>query len=1054
MQGMSDKTLGGRYKVLEAFEHGLKCRDEQTGAFVWLKPLPEEITSDPVLLADAMRRCETLKKIQHEGIVRMLDVLSAENGKTYMVMEYVEGVTLRRWMQEHREDGVVPAKYAIPVLKALASAVDAAHAASEIHRHLMPESIMIDGKGKPKILNLGIPYAGSDNAWMLEPWKSSGWEAFYRAPEQWRGQICTVWTDLYAVGCIAYEMLSGHVPFDIPDINLLHGAVLTEMPPTIVSLAVAAQGTIARSLAKRGSERFNSCEEYIRSLSFETAQTKTVPKTMTGNVPNVNQTAMRVPDMQNGAWTASSATSAANPYAAAPRNTGTIRGITRGISIALPNMPNTGTVRNITGPLKTGPVTGRYGTGPITGKYTRTHTHILSNANEEIYGVWSDESKGVKSVLFRVVLPLILITVIASLMYYLIVKQAEKLDDTVIPRSNDDQYQELTPFDTSLLNLDETDKTDDTEEDESKKEEQEKDSEDDSLKSSKDSSGNQTDDSSKTDNQLPKEEEKNNDSNEVKPEGDSPHTDKPSSDDDSSSMKKDNESTDANAVAGKQGETPQPLPPQEAAVTEEVADVSQKKGSSPREGFGKAYIEAFIHDKSIKGAKLTIVEKRFENSEWKTLEREAFAPVEMEAFAPDETKVEIKAECLDEHNVSYLGRKTFTLDWVGRRKISVEMVREDGVAKIVAIADGKPLDGADVYIDGRLYKTPKCEIEAVLGIERKVDVKAFFRDHKRGVLFGSQSFVIDWKGVKTIYVEMKERKAVASSEQSIRLLPLNVDDLADDSAEKAMAASYSADGGKASTDRSSEQKDAGGDGMDKPKFMELIWVDSGSFEMGSDAKDAKKDEKPRHTVQISNGYWLGKYEVTQEEYRAMARYAGLEDDHSKYVGARLPVDSITQKEAEKWCKALTRKERDAGRLPFGYEYRLPTEAEWEFAARGGRKSRGYLFSGGNKLIDVAWFDANRGTEDGTREVGGKEKNELGFYDMSGNVREWCHDYYEAYTLKPVTDPIGRGSKVMARGGSWRNNTNGSRVTERASYEPNKADDFIGFRVALAPVLPE
>ncbi|MBR4371042.1 MAG: SUMF1/EgtB/PvdO family nonheme iron enzyme, partial [Victivallales bacterium] len=160
------------------------------------------------------------------------------------------------------------------------------------------------------------------------------------------------------------------------------------------------------------------------------------------------------------------------------------------------------------------------------------------------------------------------------------------------------------------------------------------------------------------------------------------------------------------------------------------------------------------------------------------------------------------------------------------------------------------------------------------------------------------------------------------------------------------------------------------------------------------------------------------------------------------------------KEAEKWCEALTRKERDAGRLPFGYEYRLPTEAEWEFAARGGRKSRGYLFSGSNKLIEVAWFDANRGTEDGTREVGGKEKNELGFYDMSGNVREWCHDFYEAYSLKPVTDPMGRGSKVMARGGSWRNNTNGSRVTERASYEPNKADDFIGFRVALAPVLPE
>ena len=1035
MQGMSDIQLGGRYKVLEAFEHGLKCRDEQANTLVWLKPMPDEITSDPALLADAKRRCETLKNVQHEGIAKMLDVVSAENGKTYMVIEYVEGITLRRWMQEHREDGIVPAKYSVPVLKELASALDAAHAVNEIHRHLMPECIMINKQDKPKILNLGIPYAGSDNAWMLEPWKSTGWEAFYRAPEQWRGQICTTWTDLYALGCIAYEMLSGHVPFDIPDLNLLHGAVLLEAPPTIVSLPVAAQGTIARSLAKRGSERFNSCEDYIRSLSFETSQTKTVPKPITGNVPKVNQP-YAVPDIPNGVWTATTA-AAAVAAAGNSQNTGTIRGVTRGIPIALPNMPNTGTVRTVTGPLKTGPITGNYGkTGPITGKYTRTHTHILSNANEEIYGVWSDEAKGVKSVLFRVILPLILISVIASIMYYLIVKQAETLDETVIPHSDNDQYLQLTPYDVSTFGLDEEDKTEDTENDEEKK-----DSEDDSQKSSDDSEK-KTDDSSKTDDQLQKEGDKNDDSNnEEKQEGDSPHTDKPSSDDDSSSMKNDDDSTDANTKTENQDENPQPLTPLEAAGAEAVTDNVPKR-SSVRQGFGKAYIEATIHDKTIRAAKLTVDEKTYWSS------------VEIEAFAPDLHKVDVTAEYIDENHVSYRGKKSFTIDWVGRQKIQVEMVREDGVAKIVAIADGEPLEGADVYIDGRLYKTPNCEIEATLGIERKVEAKAFFKDDKKGLLFGSQSFVIDWKGVKTIYVEMKERKAVASAEQSVRLLPLNVDDLADGSAEKAMAASYSADGGKASTDQSSVSKDAGVDGIDKPMFMELIWVDSGSFEMGNDAIDAKKDEKPRHTVQISNGYWLGKYEVTQEEYRAMARYAGLEDDHSKYVGSRLPVDSITKKEAEKWCEALTRKERDAGRLPFGYEYRLPTEAEWEFAARGGRKSRGYLFSGSNKLIDVAWFDANRGTEDGTREVGGKEKNELGFYDMSGNVREWCHDYYEAYALKPVTDPMGRGNKVMARGGSWRNNTHGSRVTERAHYEPSKADDFIGFRVALAPVLPE
>ncbi|MBQ2337286.1 MAG: protein kinase, partial [Victivallales bacterium] len=573
---MSDTMLGGRYKVLEAFDRGMKCRDEQTNTFVWLKPLPEEISNDPALLADAKRRCETLKNVQHEGIAQMLDVLSAEDGKTYMVIEYVEGITLRRWMQEHREDGIVPAKYAIPVLKLLANAIDAAHAVNEIHRHLMPECIMIDENEKPKILNLGIPYVGSDNAWMLEPWKSTGWEAFYRAPEQWRGQICTTWTDLYALGCIAYEMLSGHVPFDIPDINLLHGAVLLEAPPTIVSLPVAAQGTIARSLAKRGSERFNSCEDYIRSLSFETSQTKTVPRPSTGNVPKVNQP-YAVPDIPNGVWTATTA-AAAVAAASNTQNTGTIRGVTRGIPIALPNMPNTGTVRTVTGPLKTGPITGNYGkTGPITGKYTRTHTHILSNANEEIYGVWSDDSNGVKGVLFRVVIPLILISVIAGVMYYLIVQQAETLDETVIPRSEDDIYQQLTPFDLSNFGSEEEDKTEDSED------EEKEDSENNSQKSSDDSSENQTDDSSKTDNQLQKEDEKNDDSNnEVKPEDDSDHTDKPSSDDEPSSLKNNDDSTDVNTIAEDQDENPQPLTPLEAAGAEAVTDNIPKRSSPVR----------------------------------------------------------------------------------------------------------------------------------------------------------------------------------------------------------------------------------------------------------------------------------------------------------------------------------------------------------------------------------------------------------------------------------------------------------------------------------------
>ena len=226
----------------------------------------------------------------------------------------------------------------------------------------------------------------------------------------------------------------------------------------------------------------------------------------------------------------------------------------------------------------------------------------------------------------------------------------------------------------SNFGSEEEDKTEDSED------EEKEDSENNSQKSSDDSSENQTDDSSKTDNQLQKEDEKNDDSNnEVKPEDDSDHTDKPSSDDEPSSLKNNDDSTDVNTIADDQDENPQPLTPLEAAGAEAVTDNIPKRSSPVRQGFGKAYIEATIHDKTIRGAKLTIDDKTYWSS------------VEIEAFAPDLQKVEVTAEYLDEHHVSYRGRKSFTIDWVGRQKIQVEMVREDGVAKIVAMADGVPL---------------------------------------------------------------------------------------------------------------------------------------------------------------------------------------------------------------------------------------------------------------------------------------------------------------------------------------------------------------------------
>ena len=997
MQGIPDKTIGEHYKVIEAFEHGLKCHDSQSDTLVWLKPMQDEIASDPVLLAEAKRRCETLKNIHHDGLARMLDVVSEEGGKTYMVIEYVEGVTLRRWMQEHRQEGVIPAKFSMPILKQLASALDLAHSYNEIHRHLMPECIMVTESGTAKILNLGLPYAGSDNEWVREPWRKNGWEAFYRAPEQWRGQICTTWTDVYALGCIAYEMLSGHVPFDIPDLNLLHGAVLLEMPPAILSLPVAAQGTITRSLAKKPSERFNSCEDYIRALAFETTPTKTVPKPTTGRVPAITQTTLGQ-DLANVAWTA--VASAVNPYVSPRQDTGTLRGTTKNIPVALPSLPNTGTVRSITRHVPTQSVTKN-----VTGRYSPYSTsHVPLDPNNLASDFsWGDESQGVKGVLLKVVIPFIIVAIVASVMYYMLIQRMDELggDDIVYTQEDTNQLtpnQIITP---NPLYQDEEENTDE-EQNTEEKSDQDSDKENDSDKGNDSDKENDSDKPSDDSSPSPSDESPSPGAQHQKEEG-----------------KTDSQTSSADSISG--GSEQMSYGSDETGAVTPVKPRKKMPKSDDmikKDALGTAIIEAYIGNQRIRNASITIGQKTFVGT------------VDAKAFISEKKKFDVSADFVDANQKSYHGDLSFVIDWGDKRIVKVKMVKVEGSAIIVATVDGKPVEGADVYIDGKSYKTPDCEIDTKLDVERKVDAKVFYHDDVRGQMFGSQSFVIDWRGPKNIYIELKERKVLSSAEKTERFLPLNVDD-------------------STVTDTPSVAKES----EDKPVFMELLWVEPGSFEMGSDSEDAGREEKPRHTVQITNGFWLGKYEVTQEEYRAMARFMGLDNDRSSYVGPRRPVESITRKDAEKWCEAITRKERDAGRLPYGYEYRLPTEAEWEYAARGGRNSRGYMFSGGNKLTDVAWFDANRG-EEGTKNVGGLEKNELGFYDMSGNVREWCYDHYESYTLKPATDPLGRGEKVIARGGSWRNNMRGNRVTERANYEPGTADDYIGFRVALAPVLAD
>jgi formylglycine-generating enzyme required for sulfatase activity len=227
--------------------------------------------------------------------------------------------------------------------------------------------------------------------------------------------------------------------------------------------------------------------------------------------------------------------------------------------------------------------------------------------------------------------------------------------------------------------------------------------------------------------------------------------------------------------------------------------------------------------------------------------------------------------------------------------------------------------------------------------------------------------------------------------------------------------------------------------------LELIRIDPGTFLMGSpiDEPDRNKAEGPQMTVTFSQGFWLGKTPVTQGQYES---FTGKNPSSFPEAGKEAPVENVSWNDAMKFCAALTERERAAGRLPEGCVYTLPTEAQWEYACRAGTTGS---YSG--EPDAMAWYDKNSGGT--THPVGLKKPNAWGLHDMTGNVLEWCYDWYGDYRGGAVTDPTGPASGYfrMARGGSWRVGVIVCRSAARAGGSPDRRDYTLGFRLALVPV---
>lgn len=272
--------------------------------------------------------------------------------------------------------------------------------------------------------------------------------------------------------------------------------------------------------------------------------------------------------------------------------------------------------------------------------------------------------------------------------------------------------------------------------------------------------------------------------------------------------------------------------------------------------------------------------------------------------------------------------------------------------------------------------------------------------------------------------------------------------------------------------------------------LPMMWIPAGTFIMGSPATEAgrKADEGPQTEVTLSKGYWLGKTEVTIGQWKAVTGLTMrqqvinmLHDDSVYDFGGTkqilrnfmrfnpndpdkimanendsLPMYFVSWNDAMQFCKKLTTQEQAAGRLPQGYRYTLPTEAQWEYACRAGNVNPVY-----DVLDNIGWYSGNSATgyegkrlgKAGPRNAGEKSPNAWGLQDMPGNLWEWCLDWYAPYPGGKVVDPVGpsTGSKRVDRGGSWGSGPNDERSANRASNPQPEKSAYRGFRIALSVI---
>ncbi len=963
-------VLCGRYKILGELGQGgmglvFRCLDEVGGIEVAVKMLPPEVSHDTGEMEEVRENFQMVEKLHHPNICAIKTLERDERTGDYLlVMERVEGVNLRQWRKGRARSPNAPGvglgqaalPEVIPVLRQIAAALDYAHGAKVVHRDIKPSNVMVGADGSVRVLDFGLAAQIHTSFSRVSQvrYGTSG-TGPYMAPEQWRGQRQDGKTDQYALGVLAYELLTGHCPFESHEASVLREAVLHDLPEKPAGLDDEAWAALQRALDKNREERFASCTEFVASLGggVEPRNTrKTRKEEGRARTPlravmlvillavlglggwgvqrwregarEVAQHAQLQAAEQAKAdqlWSQAREALERNELDQASQRAGELEGLDRARAASLrEEIANRVTKKDATAAY---------------GEPKRRHDDDLPKWEKDAEGLealitrfkeaWNSGELSWQAGEWK----------LAYEHFQKATQTAGEMDRQIAARATAREARAAAGKAEEIARQ----------------------------------AGAEQDAASRWEKAAA-----------ARKQG----QDTMGQGDFAAAAKGYEEAARLFGVAGTYAQQAQAYGKARKAYDERLAGLDRNLLRDFGGAAWKAASET-ANSASLKGD---------EPGEGATLYGQALARLNEAAETAPKAKVEadfaqaLKAaqealaggqwEAAKEQAVRALALKPGHQEAAGVRQRAEEHLVPMLIVEVMA--DGRKVD-AEVKQGEKAFRSGQA---LTLAKDATYAFAVSYAADPSGRRWkpADVNLVADWTGAQTNRVVLEEQKEPRPDE--LRTLDL-------------------------------------GGGV----TLDLVSIPAGSFMMGSPENEAERygDEGPQHRVTISSGFWMGKYEVTQEQWQRV-----MGSNPSNFKGVKNPVEMVRWTEAKDFCGKV------GGRLP--------TEAEWEYACRAGTTGP---YAG--NLDRIGWYYENSGST--MHPVGQKQANAWGLYDMHGNVWEWCEDGTRTYTSAAQKDPEGpAGSSRLLRGGGWGDLAGLCRSARRGDIAPATRNIIFGFRLVV------